>query len=69
MESINGHNVACCNVPPVVTEGGMELKGKYETIGDIKTCKSIAPFHGKKKFDLLQTLLDHRPLRMHSHHL
>jgi hypothetical protein len=38
MESINGHSAACCNVPPIISEG-YEMKGKYETIGDLKTCK------------------------------
>ncbi|KAG4423825.1 hypothetical protein IFR04_002970 [Cadophora malorum] len=36
MESINGHSKACCNIPPVVSKG-YELKGKYETIGGLKT--------------------------------
>ncbi|KAL2065655.1 hypothetical protein VTL71DRAFT_3325 [Oculimacula yallundae] len=36
MDSINGHNKACCNIPPIVSKG-YELKGKYETIGGLKT--------------------------------
>jgi len=40
MESINGHSKACCNIPPVVSKG-YELKGKYETIGGLKTCEYI----------------------------
>lgn len=36
MPAQHGHSVACCNIPPIVTEG-YEPKGKYETIGDMNT--------------------------------
>ncbi|KAF4621529.1 hypothetical protein G7Y89_g14546 [Cudoniella acicularis] len=31
-----GHSAACCSIPPVVSKG-YEAKGKYETIGGLKT--------------------------------
>lgn len=37
MEAQHGHSAACCNIPPVVSKG-YEHKGKYETIGGLKTC-------------------------------
>ncbi|KAH8590297.1 hypothetical protein B0O99DRAFT_599161 [Bisporella sp. PMI_857] len=36
MESVLGHSKACCNIPPVISKGYGE-KGKYETIGGLKT--------------------------------
>lgn len=33
----HGHSAACCSIPPIVSEG-YEAKGKYETIGGLKTC-------------------------------
>ena len=42
--AMHGHSAACCNIPPIISKG-YEPKGKYETIGGLKTCKSysIAP--------------------------
>jgi len=42
MESINGHSKACCNIPPIVSKCYQE-KGKYETIGGLKVCRSPFP--------------------------
>ncbi|RAL66000.1 hypothetical protein DID88_005661 [Monilinia fructigena] len=36
MEAQHGHSAACCNIPPIVSKG-YENKGKYETIGGLKT--------------------------------
>lgn len=36
MEAQHGHSVACCNIPPIVSKG-YQQKGKYETIGGLKT--------------------------------
>lgn len=36
MPACHGHSEACCNIPPIVTEG-YEAKGKYETIGGLKS--------------------------------
>lgn len=38
MSTTHGHSEACCNIPPVVSSG-YQVKGKYETIGGLKTCK------------------------------
>lgn len=35
----NGHNEACCNIPPVVSSG-YAAGGAYETLGGLQTCKS-----------------------------
>ena len=46
-QAMHGHSAACCNIPPIVSQG-YEAKGKYETIGGLKTCElfSIAnPCH------------------------
>jgi len=32
----HGHSAACCSIPPIVSKG-YEAKGKYETIGGLKT--------------------------------
>ncbi|KIN01563.1 hypothetical protein OIDMADRAFT_19348 [Oidiodendron maius Zn] len=32
----HGHSAACCSIPPIVSKG-YEAKGKYETIGGMKT--------------------------------
>jgi len=32
----HGHSAACCSIPPIVAKG-YEAKGKYETIGGLKT--------------------------------
>jgi len=32
----HGHSAACCSIPPIVSKG-YEPKGKYETIGGLKT--------------------------------
>jgi len=32
----HGHSAACCSIPPIVSKGYQE-KGKYETIGGLKT--------------------------------
>lgn len=34
----HGHSAACCSIPPIVAKGYQE-KGRYETIGGLKTCK------------------------------
>lgn len=36
--AMHGHSAACCSIPPIVSKG-YEQKGKYETIGGLKTCK------------------------------
>jgi len=36
MEAQHGHSAACCNIPPIVTKD-YQQKGKYETIGGLKT--------------------------------
>jgi len=33
---MHGHSAACCNIPPIISKG-YEPKGKYETIGGLKT--------------------------------
>lgn len=38
MKATEGHSAACCNLPPIVSEG-YEAKGTYEEIGGYKTCK------------------------------
>jgi len=35
----HGHSAACCSIPPIVSKG-YSAKGKYETIGGLKTCTS-----------------------------
>lgn len=32
----HGHSAACCSIPPIISKG-YEAKGKYETIGGVKT--------------------------------
>lgn len=39
MEAINGHNKACCNVPPVVCSDYV-AKGSYSQLGGLETCQS-----------------------------
>lgn len=34
----HNHSAACCRIPPIQSQGYKE-KGKYETIGGLKTCK------------------------------
>jgi len=34
--AMHGHSAACCSIPPIVSQGYQE-KGKYETIGGLKT--------------------------------
>jgi len=34
--AMHGHSAACCSIPPIVSKG-YEPKGKYETIGGLKT--------------------------------
>jgi len=34
--AMHGHSAACCSIPPIVSKG-YEQKGKYETIGGLKT--------------------------------
>jgi len=36
MEAQHGHSSACCNIPPIVSKG-YEGKGKYETVGGIRS--------------------------------
>lgn len=36
MQAQHGHSAACCNIPPIISKGYKE-KGKYESIGGIKT--------------------------------
>jgi hypothetical protein len=44
-QAMHGHSAACCSIPPIVSKG-YEPKGKYETIGGLKTCKcSSIPAH------------------------
>lgn len=40
MPATSGHSEACCNLPPIVTEG-YEAKGTYQDIGGYKTCKFL----------------------------
>ncbi|KAE9380398.1 dienelactone hydrolase family protein-like protein [Stipitochalara longipes BDJ] len=35
-QAMHGHSAACCNIPPIISKG-YEPKGKYETIGGLKT--------------------------------
>jgi len=35
-QAMHGHSAACCSIPPIVAKG-YEPKGKYETIGGLKT--------------------------------
>jgi len=35
-QAMHGHSAACCSIPPIVSKG-YEPKGKYETIGGLKT--------------------------------
>jgi hypothetical protein len=37
-QAMHGHSAACCSIPPIISKG-YEPKGKYETIGGLKTCK------------------------------
>jgi hypothetical protein len=37
MPASHGHSAACCNIPPVVSEG-YTPKGSYEEVGGYKTC-------------------------------
>ncbi|KAK9850067.1 hypothetical protein MYU51_012897 [Penicillium brevicompactum] len=46
MEAINGHNKACCNVPPVVCSGYV-AKGSYSQLGGLKTY-AIGPENATK---------------------
>lgn len=39
--AMHGHSAACCSIPPIVSKG-YEPKGKYETIGGLKTCRSTS---------------------------
>lgn len=41
--AMHGHSAACCSIPPIVAKG-YEGKGKYETIGGLKTCKCAPNF-------------------------
>lgn len=34
--AMHGHSEACCSIPPIISKG-YEPKGKYETIGGLKT--------------------------------
>jgi len=34
--AMHGHSAACCSIPPIISKG-YEPKGKYETIGGLKT--------------------------------
>lgn len=40
----HGHSAACCSIPPIVSKG-YEAKGKYETIGGMKTCEPLSSYH------------------------
>ncbi|PMD35396.1 dienelactone hydrolase family protein-like protein [Hyaloscypha variabilis F] len=35
-QAMHGHSAACCSIPPIISKG-YEPKGKYETIGGLKT--------------------------------
>jgi len=48
MDGIDGHSAACCNIPPVISKG-YEPKGKYETLGGLKTCQQLLP-HSSDRF-------------------
>lgn len=37
MPATSGHSAACCNVPPIVTNG-YQAKGSYDDVGGYKTC-------------------------------
>jgi hypothetical protein len=43
-QAMHGHSAACCSIPPIVSKG-YEPKGRYETIGGLKTCKSSIPLY------------------------
>lgn len=34
--AMHGHSAACCSIPPIISKG-YEQKGKYETVGGLKT--------------------------------
>jgi len=36
MQAQHGHSAACCNIPPIISKD-YKIKGKYETIGGVKT--------------------------------
>lgn len=55
MKATSGHSEACCNLPPVVAEG-YEEKGKYETIGDYKTCKYPSSKLAEKKGAVVESV-------------
>lgn len=38
MQSTHGHSQACCNIPPVLSEGYVP-KGSYEELGGMKSCE------------------------------
>jgi hypothetical protein len=66
-QAMHGHSAACCNIPPIISKG-YEPKGRYETIGGLKTCKfcSIPPqpdLHLHLHYQLLtnRTNRRHRP--------
>jgi hypothetical protein len=37
MPATHGHNAACCNIPPVISDGYVP-KGTYEKVNDLETC-------------------------------
>jgi hypothetical protein len=63
-QAMHGHSAACCSIPPIVSKG-YEPKGKYETIGGLKTCKffSIHPhlaLHLQSHRQLLMNCMNRR---------
>lgn len=64
-QAMHGHSAACCNIPPIISKG-YEPKGRYETIGGLKTCKfrSIPP-HPDPHLHLYYQLLTNRTNRRH----
>lgn len=38
MPASHGHNEACCNIPPIVSDDYV-AKGLYEELGNYKSCK------------------------------
>ncbi len=40
MPATHGHSAACCNIPPIVSEG-YQKKGSFEELGGHNTCKLL----------------------------
>lgn len=54
MQATHGHSQACCNIPPVVSEGYVP-KGSYDELDGMKTCKCQQHSSG---FDMTRANVD-----------